>query len=781
VVIPDPAFRQFLITSPDFGSCMVVTGSDILLDTDCAALQTAPMLCPALGIQSLQGVEYFVALTVLECNQNQLVSLNLSANMLLRKLNAMNNQLVQLMLPTSQTLEYLWVSYNPLGAINVSAYPNLKQLWCHDTQLTQLSVLSNPKLEELRCPHNYLTTLDLTQNPRLVWFSCINNQLTTLNLSANVGLKYVACTANNIVAFEQSLPDSLCTLLANGNPLTCLPNIPQGLGCTSGFYCDLGLIQCPGATISGRVYIDHNQSGTFDAGDAPLGNHPVSATLNGTLVQVQTNPMGNYELVTPQAGTVRVQAPIPVGGLAQTPLNWDTTFGVLASTVYPLSFRAVVDSAWKDLQLAPVSATSACVVRGQAWACAVQVNNNALAATFPRVRCSYSPGLEWLETSTLNATVLQHDSVTRNLDLLLNSIPSGGTDALTLHFTIAVPASQVQVTVQTLEPEPPQASSDNLVVFNALVCREQVAVQVGWAGGSVLPQQPNIRYYRTTNELTRTFTYVNTGSTPIQELVFTDTLPSAAAQAQPEVIQASHQVSIQRPSANVIRFGLVNPLPDSISLPFGHTGTLSYRLKTSETLPCDISWESSASVRTTDTLISPPSASRAIINPTPKVELEVVDFAPPQVILQAVVSPFADSILWRVGGSPEQQAVGAGPHVFSVSSVDSTVVSIIAVQGDCRSTFQQSLSATSLHDYLWPKPRVYPNPAKDLVTVIGLEPNWIEQLAVLDVTGRKVKTSIRSTGNPFVPNTVQLDLTAWPPGLYFLNLGPTCIPIFKQQ
>jgi hypothetical protein len=779
VPVPDPAFRQFLISSPDFGSCMVPIGPDTLLDTDCAAVQTAPMLCASLGIQSLQGIEHFVALTVLECNNNQLTTLNLSSNIQLRKLNAMHNQLTQLVLPLTPTLEYLWVSYNPLGAVNTSGYPELKQLWCHDTQLTQLDVSSNPKLEELRCPHNYLTTLNLTQNPNLTWFSCINNQLTTLNLSANIRLKYVACTANNLTAFENSLPDSLCTLLVLGNPVSCLPNIPQGLGCASGFYCDIGLVQCPGATISGRVYIDHNQSGVFDAGDAPLGNHPVQATLNGTLIQVNTNPMGTYELVTPQAGTVRVQVPVPAGGLAQEPLNWDTTFDVLANTSYALSFRLAVDPVWKDLSLVPLPPVPGCVGRGQTWACAVRVTNNTLASTVPHLRCSYSPGLEWAETAIPNATVVQHDTLSRTLDLQLNSLPSGGMDSLTVGFRVSGLASQVQVVVQTLEPEPPEAGSDNIASFATRVCTEVVEARADWHRAILLPEQPDTRYYFRLDTLFRTFTYRNIGLAPIQTLLLTDTLPNDLMEAEVELVEASPAVSMLRPSPNVVQFRLEGSLPDSMTVPGGHVGSITYRLQVPETIPCNSIWRSRASAGTADTFLQITSPNLASLNPRPAVRIELLDVAWPQVTARAQASAFADSIVWLVE-APYQQALGPGPHTFSFDGTSQGVIQVKAFQGECftvSSTYTSVNEQSSFVRRL--QIRTYPNPAAELLVVEGIDPTTTVLPELWDMGGHRLRPTIRmesASGSA----VLHVDLTNIPPGLYFLQVGAARIPVVKH-
>ena len=124
--------------------------------------------CADHGITSLKGIEYFSALTELDCFENQLSSLDVSRNTKLIRLACSDNQLT---------------------ALDVSKNTALEQLYCYNNQLTALDVSKNAALKKLVCySSNQLTALDLRQNQNLRHLTCYGNELTVLDVSAVPGL-----------------------------------------------------------------------------------------------------------------------------------------------------------------------------------------------------------------------------------------------------------------------------------------------------------------------------------------------------------------------------------------------------------------------------------------------------------------------------------------------------------------------------------------------------------------------------------------------------------------
>jgi Leucine-rich repeat (LRR) protein len=107
------------------------------------------------NVQSLQGIEFFTELEYLFCQGNQLKSLDLSKNTLLRTLGCDENQLTSLDLSKNTLLMILDCSYNQLTSLDISTLTALESLQCHDNQLTSLDV-SNTALVYIECYRNQL-------------------------------------------------------------------------------------------------------------------------------------------------------------------------------------------------------------------------------------------------------------------------------------------------------------------------------------------------------------------------------------------------------------------------------------------------------------------------------------------------------------------------------------------------------------------------------------------------------------------------------------------------
>lgn len=160
VNIPDANFKTALL---EHGT--IITGNGISpIDTDgdgeiCeteAQAYTGSIYVQAQGISDLTGIEAFTALTSLDCSNNQLTNLDVSAN---------------------TVLEYLDCEYN---------------------QLTNLDVSANVDLEYLRCVQNQLIDLDVSANTDLLSLNCsINSQLTSLNVANGNNVNMVRMIANS--------------------------------------------------------------------------------------------------------------------------------------------------------------------------------------------------------------------------------------------------------------------------------------------------------------------------------------------------------------------------------------------------------------------------------------------------------------------------------------------------------------------------------------------------------------------------------------------------------
>ena len=93
---PDDVFRNWIIEK--------ISGAKDSILTDKEISEVTYMNCSGKGISSLQGIEFFTPLTSLYCYSNQLTSLDVSKNRLLKYLQCQNNQLMNLDLVNNTAL-----------------------------------------------------------------------------------------------------------------------------------------------------------------------------------------------------------------------------------------------------------------------------------------------------------------------------------------------------------------------------------------------------------------------------------------------------------------------------------------------------------------------------------------------------------------------------------------------------------------------------------------------------------------------------------------------------
>ena len=223
----------------NFRACIDTDGNGVL---SYAEVSVTELYLPAKNISSLKGIEYFTALTslncgnnsltaldvryntaltslicsdnqltslilgsipltTLDCSNNSLTALDVSNNTVLTELYCSNNRLVSLILDCCNPLTALDCSSNSLTALNVSYNTALKTLDCSDNQLTSL-ILGSAPLTTLDCSSNSLTVLNLSKNTALTSFNCSNNQLTSLILGNTSELVSLECENNKLTQLD---------------------------------------------------------------------------------------------------------------------------------------------------------------------------------------------------------------------------------------------------------------------------------------------------------------------------------------------------------------------------------------------------------------------------------------------------------------------------------------------------------------------------------------------------------------------------------------------------
>lgn len=192
--IPDANFEQALI---DLGIDKDGVINNSVATADISGVEILNV--SGKNIAVLTGIQDFVSLTELYCQNNLLESLSLSSNTKLTVLDC---------------------SQNKLTAFNPSPLTEIKILNCGNNQIDEIKLSENTALLELYCDHNLLSTLNLKDNLELTVLNISNNQFQVLNITFNWKLQYLDFSYNQFSYLDLQENVKLEYLDSGNNPIT---------------------------------------------------------------------------------------------------------------------------------------------------------------------------------------------------------------------------------------------------------------------------------------------------------------------------------------------------------------------------------------------------------------------------------------------------------------------------------------------------------------------------------------------------------------------------------
>ena len=176
--------------------------------------------CDNREIDSLEGIQLFTEIWLLECCYNNLKTIDLSNNKKLSYINCHHNQLKELDVSGLPLLKTFYCGHNELPSINVRKNEMLEDFDCQDNHLDTLDVSQNKELVKLGCGHNNLTELDVSENKKLKTLGFYENKLRNLNLGNQTELEWLSCGKNPLSVLDVSANTNLETLLVPETNLT---------------------------------------------------------------------------------------------------------------------------------------------------------------------------------------------------------------------------------------------------------------------------------------------------------------------------------------------------------------------------------------------------------------------------------------------------------------------------------------------------------------------------------------------------------------------------------
>ena len=155
-IFPDSAFRSYVSSNYD-------TSGDGYLNEE-EILNADRLECNSLGIYDLTGIEYFTELTVIDCSENPIGSIDTS----------------------NQTkLTELYLGYTGISSLDLTDNDQLRVLSCTSSSLTGLNVSGIESLEKLDCYYcTTMSTLDVSGCSGLAYIRIVGTALSVIDISS---------------------------------------------------------------------------------------------------------------------------------------------------------------------------------------------------------------------------------------------------------------------------------------------------------------------------------------------------------------------------------------------------------------------------------------------------------------------------------------------------------------------------------------------------------------------------------------------------------------------
>ena len=169
-------------------------GNGWLSETEIAAVTELNLRGYEIG--KLEGLQYFTELGKLDCADNSITELDVSALTNLWYLDVSGNGMETLTLGEQENLYYLYCENNELDELDITGCPELQYLWCYNNRLEALDVSECQSLVELNAFYNSIDSLDVSGLSYLEYLDVSDNGMESLTLGENESLLTIYCEYN---------------------------------------------------------------------------------------------------------------------------------------------------------------------------------------------------------------------------------------------------------------------------------------------------------------------------------------------------------------------------------------------------------------------------------------------------------------------------------------------------------------------------------------------------------------------------------------------------------
>ena len=279
VNIPDANFKAYLLSNANIN-----TINDGNITYSEAAAFNGVMSCSALSITNLTGIEAFTGYLYLNCTNNSITTLDLSANVHMQgMLEVGNNPLTSLILPPAITS--LKCNNTFLTSLDLSNTPNLTHMWSNMTPFTSIDFSNSAALIGMNLDGNHMTSIDLSSLTSLEWIYVTQSWLETLDVSVCHSLNSLTCMMN----------DSLTVLnVKNGNNMSFAPGSFDATNCPL-----LGCVTVDNVAFANQVWSSKVDAGVvFSLDCSQVTILASSITIEGqSEISTITTPGGTLQMI----------------------------------------------------------------------------------------------------------------------------------------------------------------------------------------------------------------------------------------------------------------------------------------------------------------------------------------------------------------------------------------------------------------------------------------------------------------------------------------------------
>ena len=183
---------------------------------------------------------------------------------------------------------------------------NLKTLDCSNNSIVELDLTANSGLTSLKCNSNSLVSLDISGLENLSHLNCSSNSLTQINTETNTGLTYIDCSSNNIKTLDVSKNIKLDKLYCHSCRLLQTLNI-ENLSLLTALYLNTASSNCIAqrtVSITGSSLQSLIMGGSAKWTNVVISDNPnlMSLDLNGLATMTDLTCTSNPQLAEMSVG-----------------------------------------------------------------------------------------------------------------------------------------------------------------------------------------------------------------------------------------------------------------------------------------------------------------------------------------------------------------------------------------------------------------------------------------------------------------------------------------------